>query len=171
MGNNGSVGGSTSQPKPTSISDNVKMKYDEQRAKMPTVFVSFVDPKDDFDDVYVLYPQKMEFHIDCYVQTALVNMVGFWKNQTDRALNAVFMIPMRGKVTDCYIHIGSNRVRSIRLAQRDLQSIPGPFGETKVLRYYILTMRCCSVVYIWNPCTESKLSTRGKGRCRDQYSI
>merc|ERR1719203_2278922 len=36
------------------------------------------------------------------------------------------MIPMRGNVTDCYVHIGSDRVRMVGLAERELKSIPQP---------------------------------------------
>ena len=101
------------------------VKYDEQRPTVPTVFVSTVDQVDDMrkGDVYVLFCKKMEWKIDCFVQTALVNMMGEWQNQTDAPMNAVFMIPMRGKVTDCYINIGSERLRSVGLTERKQQPI------------------------------------------------
>jgi len=99
---------------------SIKDKYNEQRPTVPTIFVSAEIPDEAVNDVYVLYCKKMEWNIDCFVQTAVVNMVGEWKNQTDLVMNGVFMIPMRGNVTDCYIHLGSDRVRMVGLAEREL---------------------------------------------------
>ena len=92
-------------------------------------------------DVYVLYCKQMEWKIDCFVQTALVNMMGVWQNQTDAPMNAVFMIPMRGKVTDCYINIGSERLRSVGLAERKQQPIQfnQPMVQTVAVSFDILS--------------------------------
>ena len=104
---------------------SLHQQYDEQRPTGPTVYVSTVDQQEDMrkGDVYVLYCKDMQWQIDCFVQTGLVNMMGIWQNQTDALMNAVFMIPMRGKVTDCYIHIGSERLRSVGLAERRHQPV------------------------------------------------
>lgn len=96
-------------------------KYNEQRPTAPTLFVSAPEDNTDlYGDVYVMYAKQLEFSIDCYGQTSKINMLGIWHNQTDMTMDAVFMIPTRGHVTDCFIHIGSNRLRTIKLANRGL---------------------------------------------------
>ena len=114
-------------------------KYNEQRPTVPTVFVSTAEQDTALGaDVYVNYCKQMEWSIDCFVQTALVNMVATWKNQTDMIMNGVFMIPMRGKVTDCYVHIGSDRVRMVGLAERKSQSIP--YNQPMVYKHTLFSL-------------------------------
>merc|ERR1712228_1097232 len=74
-------------------------------------------------EVYASRCKAMEVSIECFVQTASISIIGKWKNKTDQNINCVFMIPMRGIVTDCIINIGSERVRSVSLAEKEMKSV------------------------------------------------
>ena len=140
-------------------------KYNEQRPTVPTIFVSTAHEDPDMNDVYVLYCKQMEWSIDCFVQTALVNMVATWKNQTDMIMNGVFMIPMRGKVTDCYVHIGSDRVRMVGLAERKSQSIP--YNQPMVYKHTLFSTIAFLSLNIY--CIDSG---GGEGtRCGDHHQF
>jgi len=94
--------------------------FDEQRPIAPSVFFNIPHYNADNANVYLAKPLQIDYSIECFNQTAIVNMVGIWKNTASHDINCVFMLPMRGRVTDCHINIGSERVRSVGLQNRDI---------------------------------------------------
>ena len=100
-------------------------KLDLLTPKMPSVFGVYTNSVSISSEVYNLYPQQIEFKVECLTETASINMVGKWKNISSHYMHGVFMIPMRsaGSVTDCFVNIGKDRVRTIGLRERNEMKI------------------------------------------------
>ena len=94
-------------------------KFDILRPTTPSIYFIYSNHATETDaEVYALRCKAMEISIECFAQTASVNITGKWKNKTNEEINCVFMIPMRGTVTDCFINIGTERVYSVGLAEK-----------------------------------------------------
>ena len=94
---------------------SLREKFDRLRPTMPTVYGVMHES----EDVLCCTPKDMKFHADCFVETANVNMIGRWKNVSkDEYMHCVFMIPMRGSITDCFINMGSDRLRAVGLTEK-----------------------------------------------------
>ena len=93
---------------------DLSQKFDTLRPTTPTVYAILHGS----EEILCIHPNNIKFTADCFVETANVNMVAEWKNESKEYMHCVFMIPMRGSVTHCFINIGSERLRTIGLAEK-----------------------------------------------------
>eukprot|EP01084_Bolivina_argentea_P312660 541316_1 len=112
----------------------LREKFDKLCPTSPTIY--FTDTSNNSKDknakINALHCQQMEFNIECFVQTASINMLAIWKNNTSEYMHCLFMIPIRGNITDCFIHIGNERIRSVGLIEKTASNIT--YGKMETMQ-------------------------------------
>ena len=96
------------------IREETLKKLNLLRPTLPTVYVQACDTSTDHA-IYTLHCSKMDWMIECFMETATVNMSANWLNKQNISVNCLFMIPIRGSVTDCTVYIGNERVRTTNI--------------------------------------------------------